>query len=423
MEVFAVGRLKVFLAIVLIVFSTMMMSCSSQDNIATTQEEKSTKDISTTDETTQELTEEVTTEEVDVYANEVNDIIDYMNLEEKVAQLFIVYPESLVPGVNCVTAAGEATKESINNIPVGGVIYMSENLRNPEQTKTMLSNIQNYSIERTGLPILLCVDEEGGQTARIASNPAFEIEDVGDMSDIGASKDLQNAYDTGAYIGKYLHELGFNLDFAPDTDVKSSTFNPLIQRRAFSDDPEVVAEMASQYIKGLKDNKVIGVYKHFPGHGSTSGDPHKGYAFTSMTLDDLKKSDLKPFEKGIEEGVPAIMVGHISLPNIITDGTPASLSKEIIGGLLRNDMNFQGVVITDAMNMNAINDRYTPKEAAVMAIEAGADIVLMSKDFREAYQGVLDEIESGRISEERIDESVERIIRLKLEIKYANNEN
>jgi beta-N-acetylhexosaminidase len=421
-KVFAFDRFKVFVVSGVIIFSVLLTSCSSKDKPADTTETSQTE-ITAVEETTQELTEETTTEEIDEYASTINDIMDYMTLEEKVAQLFIVYPEALVPGVNCVTAAGEATKESINNIPVGGVIYMSENLRNPEQTKSMLTNIQSYSIERTGLPILLCVDEEGGQIARIASNPAFAIEDVGDMSLIGASKDSMNAYDVGAYIGKYLHELGFNLDFAPDVDVKSSTFNPLIQRRAFSDDPEVVADMASKYLKGLNDNGLVGVYKHFPGHGSTSGDPHKGYAFTNMTLDDLKKSDLIPFQKGIDDGVSAIMVGHISLPNIITDGTPASLSAEIIDGLLRNDMGYEGVVITDAMNMNAINDKYTPKEAAVMAIEAGADIVLMSKDFRAAYQGILEEVESGRISEERIDESVERIVRLKLEIKDANNEN
>lgn len=340
-----------------------------------------------------------------------------MTLEEKVAQLFIVYPESLVPGVSNVTMAGDATRDAITKTPVGGIIYMNENIRNPEQVKTMIENSQKYSMDRIGLPLFICVDEEGGQIARIANNSSFGVSNVGSMSYIGAKGDTDIAFVAGANMGAYLSELGFNLDFAPVADVKAAGFNSMFSERSFSEDPEVVSSMANALSKGLESKGILSVYKHFPGHGSTTGDPHKGYAFTNKTMDELKSVDIIPFEKGIEEGVPIIMVGHISMPNIISDGTPASVSKEIVTGVLREEMNYNGVVITDAMNMGAIKDRYEADEAALLAINAGVDIVLMSKDFYRAYDGILQAVENGTLTEERIDESVTRILRLKLKNK------
>ncbi|MBR1597554.1 MAG: glycoside hydrolase family 3 protein [Lachnospiraceae bacterium] len=340
-----------------------------------------------------------------------------MTLEEKVAQLFIVFPESLVPGVSNVTMAGDATRDAITKTPVGGIIYMNENIRNPEQIKTMIENSQKYSMDRIGLPLFICVDEEGGQIARIANNRSFGVSNVGSMSDIGVKGDTDIAFVAGANMGAYLSELGFNLDFAPVADVKADGFNSMFSERSFSEDPKVVSSMANALSKGLESKGILSVYKHFPGHGSTTGDPHKGYAFTNKTMDELKSVDIIPFKKGIEEGVPIIMVGHISLPNIISDGTPASVSKEIVTGVLREEMNYSGVVITDAMNMGAIKDRYEADEAALKAINAGVDIVLMSKDFYKAYDGILQAVESGTLTEERIDESVTRILRLKLKNK------
>lgn len=344
----------------------------------------------------------------------VSDMLEQMTLEEKVAQMFIVFPESLVNGVEHVTMATDMTKESIDNTPVGGVVYMSENLKNPEQVKTMLTNIQKYSMERIGLPLFLCVDEEGGRIARIANNKMFAVNNVGSMTDIGKDNDYDKAFNAGVEMGTYLSELGFNLDFAPVADVQGIVLNSVLYRRTFSDDPKVVADLTRAVSEGLNSKGIISVYKHFPGHGSTKGDPHKGYAISDKTKEELYAYDLIPFENGIKENVQMIMVGHISLPQIVDDGTPASLSSDIITGMLRNDMGYDGVVITDAMNMGAIKDNYESDEATLLAVNAGADIVLMPKEFDKAYEGILTAVKNGTVSEDRIDESVSRILRLKI---------
>lgn len=344
----------------------------------------------------------------------VSEKMDQMTIEEKVAQMFIIFPESLVEGVPCVTMAGDATRESIDNIPVGGVIYMGENLKNPDQVKLMLGNIQEYSMDRIGLPLFLCVDEEGGRIARIANNRMFAVSNVGSMTEIGKDDDAIKAYNAGVTMGEYLSELGFNLDFAPVADVQGTEIGSVLYRRTFSGDPEVVADLADAVSDGLQSKGIVSVYKHFPGHGSTKGDPHKGYAVSEKTIDELKKTDLIPFERGIDENVSMIMVGHISLPNVIGDSTPASLSGTVVQGLLRDDMGYDGIVITDAMNMGAIKENYDSDEAALLAITAGVDIVLMPKDFRKAYNGILTAVKNGEVTEDRIDESVRRILRVKM---------
>ena len=272
--------------------------------------------------------------------------------------------------------------------------------------------------------MFLCVDEEGGKIARIANNRSFGVDNVGDMWKVGEINDPDNAYIIGNTIGSYLSELGFNLDFSPDADVMGEKYNYVIGKRAFSTDPDIVSDMTLAVSKGLNAKGVVSVYKHFPGHGSTTGDPHKGYAYTEKSLDELKACDLIPFEKGIDNEVPMIMVGHISLPEILSDNTPASLSKEIVQDLLRNDMGYEGVIITDAMNMGAVSDRYDSEVAAVTAVKAGVDIVLMPKDLKAAYDGVITAVNSGEISESRIDESVRRILKVKqLFFGLKNNNN
>ncbi len=345
----------------------------------------------------------------------VSDMMEQMTLQEKVAQMFIVDPESLVKGVDYVTMATDMTKEAVDRVPVGGVVYMSDNLKNTEQVKEMLENTKGYFIQRIGLPPFLCVDEEGGRIARIANNNIFKVENVGSMTDIGKENDYDNALEAGAMMGEYLSNLGFNLDFAPVVDVKESTPGSVLYRRTFSDDPYVVSDMADAVSKGLNSSGVLSVYKHFPGHGSTEGDPHIGNAVSDKTKEELFDYDLIPFKKGIDENVNIIMVGHISLPNVTGNDMPASVSKEIITDMLRDELRYDGVVITDAMNMGAIKDNYSSGEAALMAVKAGADIVLMPENFDEAYGGILSAVKNGILSEDRIDESVSRIIRLKLD--------
>ena len=344
---------------------------------------------------------------------EVQNIVDSMSLEEKVAQLFLVQPEAIVD-IGTATAAGDATKQAINKTPVGGFVYFSDNLQSEQQVQDMLRNVQKYSEDRIGLPAFLSVDEEGGTVARVASTGRFDVTDVGDMAKIGASGDVDQAEQAGDTIGTYLSDLGFNLDFAPDADVLTNPENTVVKKRSFGSDPQVVSDMSLAVAQGLAQHQVYSVYKHFPGHGATAGDTHQGYAYTDKTLDELKQSELIPFENAIQNNAEFIMAAHISAPRVTGDDTPASLSKTMITDILRGQMGYDGIVVTDAMNMGAVTEQYTSAQAAVKALQAGADLVLMPEDFQEAYQGVLDAVKDGTLTEQRINESVTRIVKVKV---------
>lgn len=360
-------------------------------------------------------TEEQT--ETRTQGEQIDEIIEGMTLEEKTAQLFVVLPEDLVEQVDCVIQAGDATREGIEAYPVGGVIYMEQNLESAEQVQEMLTKIQQFSQDRIGLPLFTCVDEEGGTVARVAGSGKFDVPNVGNMADIGAAGDVEQAEQVGETVGSYLSELGFNLDFAPDADVWSNPDNEIVKYRSFGTDPQTVSAMSLAVLNGLQKQGVCGVLKHFPGHGATEGDTHEGYAYTSKTLEELEECELIPFRNGIDNDAPMIMAAHISLPNVIGDDTPASLSKEIITDLLRDQMGYDGVVVTDAMNMGAIAQNYSSEEAAVKALEAGVDLILMPEDFHAAYQGVLDAVQDGTLTEKRLDQSLRRILKVKLDMQ------
>ena len=358
--------------------------------------------------------EEVLTEE-EKLQNRINEIISGMTLEEKAAQLFMITPEALT-GMDPVTAAGETTRKALEEYPVGGIIYFRKNLVNPEQVRTMTANIQTYAMERTGLPLLLSVDEEGGSVTRFGNNPGFDFDASADMKAIGESGDPQQAYELGERLGSFLYDLGINMDNAPDADVLSNPQNTVVRDRSFGSDCEVVSEMALAELRGLESQGVIGMLKHFPGHGATAGDTHEGYAYTDASLEEMMANELVPFADGIEAGVDVIMVGHISCPKVTGDDLPASLSEKMTTQILRQEMGYDGFLITDAMNMGAVSENYSSSEAAVAAIRAGIDMILMPQDFQQAYEGILNAVESGELTEERIDESLRRITALKLKI-------
>ena len=344
----------------------------------------------------------------------VEELLSSLSLEEKVAQLFVVLPEQLIGNVSCVTAAGEATREAINNRPVGGIVYLESNLVSTQQTKTMLQNVQQYSMDRLNFPMFLCVDEEGGQVTRLAGKAGFDLPVYDNMSVIGRKGDTEQAYQMGESIGQYLYDLGFNMDFAPGADVLTNPNNQVVRYRSFGSDPEMVKNMTDAVSRGLASKKILATYKHFPGHGNTAADTHAGYAYSDKTKEELYQCELIPFIQGIEDEVPFIMMGHISLPNVVGDDTPASLSKTIVTDLLIDELGYKGIIITDALNMGAVSQQYSSAQAAVKALNAGVDMLLMPADFNAAYQGVLAAVQSGEISEERIDESVEKILKTKI---------
>ena len=317
-------------------------------------------------------------------------------------------PEQLT-GVSKVVTAGDATRESLGKYPIGGLIYFAQNIQSEDQLKEMLSNTASYSL----FPLFFGVDEEGGKVARVAD--ALKLDKTLPMGEIGAAGDTQAAYDAYQNIGGYLSSYGFNVDFAPVADVLTNVDNTVIGNRAFSSDAGVAAQMVSSAVTGLQETGVSACLKHFPGHGDTAGDSHTGAAQTDRTKEEMEAEEFLPFQSGIEAGADMIMVGHITAPNL-TDGDslPASISEKIITGVLRNELGYQGIIITDAMNMGAITEYYKSDVAAIMALKAGADMVLMPENFEEAYQGVLDAVVDGTVSEERINDSLRRIYRVKL---------
>lgn len=352
------------------------------------------------------------TEETEQAALNETVMIDSMTLEEKVAQLFVITPEALT-GVGTVTAAGAATEQAINNYPVGGLVYFRDNIQSEEQFSSMVQNVQEYSKNRIGLPMLIGVDEEGGTVTRIGGRGFPGVEELPDMYSIGMACDTEQAYQTGREIGSYLKRFQINVDFAPVADIWSNQNNSVIGTRSFGNDADLVADMVAAEVKGLREQGICATLKHFPGHGDTEEDSHAGAANSWKTLEELRACEFLPFEAGIEAGAEIVMAGHISVPNVTGDYLPASLSYTMITEILRNELKFDGVVITDAMNMGAITNVYGSGEAAVKAIQAGIDLILMPGDFYGAYSGVLEAVKNGTISTERLDESVERIFRLK----------
>ena len=263
------------------------------------------------------------------------------------------------------------------------------------------------------LPLFTCVDEEGGSVARLSGRGLEGIPRIPSMS-VLALEGEETVQQAGRTIGTYLNELGFNVDLAPVADVPVNPENTVIASRAFSSDPAEAARMTKAFVRGLTAAGVLATLKHFPGHGNTSQDSHTQSAVSDAEWEQLRERDLLPFAAGIEEGAQLVMAGHISLPEVTGESTPASLSHEILTGLLRKEMGYTGLIITDALNMAAVTQIASPSGAAVKAFLAGADLLLMPADFREAYEGILSAVRSGEISQERLDASVKRILRVKL---------
>lgn len=344
--------------------------------------------------------------EVDYLGELVDSYISEMPLEDKVAGLFIVTPEALT-GVTTAIKAGEGTQTALNEYAVGGLIYFEKNIVDEEQIKEMLSG----TVSMSRYPIFLAVDEEGGSVSRVAKSKVDVIQ-VGDMATIGESGDTAQAYEAGLTIGRYLKEIGFNLDFAPVADVAGEG-STVMGDRVFGSDARLVGDMVSNAVEGIEGTGVSSCLKHFPGIGYAEGDTHKGRVETTKTLDEMRSTDFIPFKAGIDAGADFVMVSHITVSAVDEDAVPSTLSKTIMTDVLRDELGFQGIIVTDALNMSAITEYYMTEEAAVKAIIAGADMLLMPEDFQTAYEAVLAAVQDGTISEERINESLERIYRVK----------
>lgn len=342
------------------------------------------------------------------------DYLENMTLEEKVGQIFMVNLEQLDQRRGNYYEFRKCTKvmqENIKKYHVGGVILFSRNLAKRKQTIKM--NEKFLNADRT--PLFIAVDEEGGRVARIASNPKMKTTVFPSAEEIGKTQDDEYTYQMGKTIGTEIKELGFNVNFAPVADVKTSELNEEIGDRSFGSDPQKVSDYVSAFIQGLDKVGISGTVKHFPGQGSSSGDTHKGSVDIDSSIASLRKNDFVPFMAGIAAGADFTMVSHISVSKVTETSTPASMSDLIMQTILRDELGFQKVIITDALDMSSITDYYTSAEAAYNAFKAGADIILMPRDFEEAYQGIYAKVLDGTIEEARLDASVLRILAVKIQ--------
>ncbi len=357
-------------------------------------------------------------------ADPVAALLQQMTLREKVGQLFMIRPDSLDLAIpqgeindehaDGVTALSDAMRQTLQDYPVGGICQFGKNITDPQQIAQFNADLQAAS----KIPLLISVDEEGGVVARLANHPAFDLPRYESAAAVGETGDPEAARGMGATIGAYLKDYGFTMDFAPDADVYTNPANTVIGTRAFSQDAATAAAMAGAMAQGLQEQGVLPTLKHFPGHGDTAEDSHSGLAYSHRTKEEMLECEFLPFlqptegENGI--GPHAIMVGHIAAPALEGD-TPASLSYPIVTELLRGEL-LQGgdvLVVTDSLAMGAITEQYTPAEAAVQALNAGCDILLMPNGLTEAFDGVVAAVENGTVSEERLNESVARILRVK----------
>lgn len=392
--------------------TTTTTTNATNKSTTTTTTSATSKTVTTTVSTTSATTTSTTITTTTAKPDNPQELLEQMTLEEKVYQMFMVKPEQLT-GVYPTTASGETTKNAIESYPVGGIIYFADNLVSVPQTKSMLENVQQYAKDSSGVGIFTAVDEEGGTVARVAQKlgtTAFY-----NMEYYGESNDAGTGYNIGYTIGSDLHALGFNLDFAPVADVNINEYNEL-GSRIFSSDPSIVANMATAVATGLQDAGVSATLKHFPGLGAEDGNTHEdSFVIIDRTVDQLRESEFIPFRTGINAGVDFVMVSH----QIVTgfeDNLPADLSYTAVTEYLRGELGFDGIAITDAQQMNTISTVYSSGESAVMSIQAGIDIILMPENLQEAVSAVCDAVNNGDISEDRIDESVMRILNQKYEL-------
>ena len=339
----------------------------------------------------------------------VDEIISQMSLEDKVAGLFFVSPENITK-VSTAVAAGETTKKALTNYPVGGVIYQGKNIQNEKQIMEVLSKTALYAEDGANHNIFLAVSEEGGSTVTVAAKNLGTRTDSAE--DIGAGGDPQKAKTTGNVIGEYLNHLGFNLDFAPVADLNLVEKSAL-GKRSYGADVSLVSGCVTAMMQGLEEEGILPAVIQFPGTGSTTAKTENGLSSSNRTAEEFRAEEFQVFAAAIEAGAKMIMVSHMSAPGLDESNTPCSMSETVVTGILRRELGFQGVIISEPMNRKAIADYYSADEAAVSALKAGCDMILVPEDFEKAYKGVLEAVQDGRISEERINDSLKRVYRIK----------
>lgn len=330
-------------------------------------------------------------------------LLDGMTTREKICQLLIVHPEVLTDG-GTVTAVTDELAAALQDYPVGGFLLSAGNMTSGEQLSALTSAL---SAACPTAP-LVTVDEEGGRVARLMNTVGTtKLNSMYSYRGLGT----QTAYDNAQTLARDIAAYGFNTDFAPVADVWTNKQSNAIGDRAYSDDYDEAATLVAAAVSGFRDAGVICCLKHFPGHGSTAADSHNGAATVDKTLPQLRQEDLRPFVSGIAAGADMVMVGHLTVPTM--DDLPASLSHKLVTNLLRYDLGFRGVIVTDGLQMQALA-QYTDGEKAVLALSAGNDMLLEISDVPGAVAAVEQALADGTLTSEALDQSVLRVLRLKL---------
>lgn len=342
----------------------------------------------------------------------LKDLINSMSVEEKAGQVLMLAFRKDAFG-NPILNTTEDLLSVLHQIKPGGVILFSENIQKEEQINDFINELQETSI----ISLLIAVDEEGGRVSRLTGKGIGFPELPGNRV-LGENADAQEVRESGNLLGKHLRELGFNMNMAPVADVDSNPENPVIGDRSFGSDPELVGMFAWEQAEGMMEEGIIPVFKHFPGHGDTSEDSHFEQVILPHSSERMEQVELVPFQKAIKEGIPAIMTAHLIVP-AYDEIFPATLSESILTGLLREKMGYKGVIVTDALEMAAISKEWGSGEAAVKALNAGADLLLMPPEPLDAHEAIVEAVKDGRLSESKLDESVSRILLLKKEYQLT----
>ena len=367
---------------------------------------------------------------------QAKEIVSKMTLDEKIGQMimpdFRQWKAQGESAVQDVTVMNSEIAEIVDKYDLGGVILFANNVKDTEQTVRLVNDYQQVAInDKDGnLPLLLTIDQEGGVVTRLGTGTNLP----GNMA-IGATRSEDDAYDSGYVIGRELKSLGINVDFAPTVDVNNNPNNPVIHLRSISSNPDLVGRLGSKIIEGIQGQGVSAAAKHFPGHGDTATDSHYGLPVVNKSIEELRNMELKPFKAAIDKGVDMIMTAHIQFPQVEKDtyvskkdgqqiAFPATLSDDIVTGILRKELSYDGVVVTDALNMQAISDNFGESEAVKLTFKAGVDIALMPTILRSKadvvkLENIINEVKAavgtGEIPLERIDQSAERVVKLKID--------
>ncbi|MBQ8965217.1 glycoside hydrolase family 3 N-terminal domain-containing protein [Ruminococcus sp.] len=386
----------------------------STESKITTDEEDITVDVSS--EPDVEVVPEVYSPEDDTEAF-VDATMKNMTLEEKVGQLFFVRADALETGfeasvvnnddIGGVTFVDKMMEDALDKYHVGGVQLFEKNIVDEEQLKKMTADLQ----DKSALPLFIGVEEIGGDYAPVANNMNFNVELFDNMNVIGASASEDKAKSMGKAIGGYLVSYGVNVDFAPVADVSVSSDS--VSDSNFSAEPLIAASLVKAEIDGLHEGGVMTAVNHFPNYADGNANTDK-VLNNGNSWEYMLDNELLPYIN-ILDTTDMLMVGHVDLPSVVSDGWPASMSQDLIEGKVRGELGYDGVIITDSMSAKSVRKNYVQRECAVEAIIAGADIVLTPYDLDEAFDSVMKAVEDGKISEGRIDESVKRILTLKAE--------